>query len=93
MHDENIENNTNFNSSPSGRLGGAGLAIKICGMKFPENIFVGRVVRCELKSGDNFYNIEVALSTHFSTLRYVYIVEDNFAKELADLESKEVGND
>ncbi|MCF8285058.1 MAG: rod shape-determining protein MreC [Sphingobacteriales bacterium] len=61
--------------------------------KFPENIFVGRVVRCELKSGDNFYNIEVALSTHFSTLRYVYIVEDNFAKELADLESKEVGND
>ena len=39
MHDENIENNTNFNSSPSGRLGGAGLAIKICGMKFPENIF------------------------------------------------------
>ena len=38
MHDENIENNTNFNSSPSGRLGGAGLAIKICGMKFPENL-------------------------------------------------------
>ena len=38
MPDENIENNTNFNSSPSGRLGGAGLAIKICGMKFSENI-------------------------------------------------------
>lgn len=58
--------------------------------KFPENIFVGRVVRCDLKSGDNFYNIEVALSTSFSTLRYVYIVEDNFAEELSNLESKEV---
>ncbi len=58
--------------------------------KFPENIFVGRVVKCDLKSGDNFYNIEVALSTSFSTLRYVYIVEDNFATELSNLESKEV---
>ena len=58
--------------------------------KFPENIFVGRVVKCDLKSGDNFYNIEVALSTSFSTLRYVYIVEDNFAEELSNLESKEV---
>jgi rod shape-determining protein MreC len=61
--------------------------------KFPENIFIGRVVKCDLKSGDNFYNIEVALSTNFSTLRYVYIVEDNYAKELSDLESKEVNND
>lgn len=61
--------------------------------KFPENIFIGRVVKCDLKSGDNFYNIEVALSTNFSTLRYVYIVEDNFAKELSELESKEVDND
>lgn len=61
--------------------------------KFPENIFIGRVVKCDLKSGDNFYNIEVALSTNFSTLRYVYIVEDNFAKELSELESKEVNND
>lgn len=61
--------------------------------KFPENIFVGRVVKCDLKSGDNFYNIEVALSTSFLTLRYVYIVEDNFAEELMKLESKEVEND
>lgn len=61
--------------------------------KFPENIFVGRVIKCDLKSGDNFYNIEVELSTNFSTLRYVYIVEDNFANELSDLEIKEVEND
>ncbi len=45
MHDENIENNTNFNSSPSGRLGGAGLAIKICGMKFPENLLAVAALR------------------------------------------------
>ena len=45
MHDENIKNNTNFNSSPSGRLGGAGLAIKICGMKFPENILAVAALR------------------------------------------------
>lgn len=61
--------------------------------KFPENIFVGRVVRCDLKSGDNFYNIEVALSTNFSTLRYVYIVEDNFSQEIKQLEEKEVDHD
>ena len=45
MHDENIENNTNFNSSPSGRLGGAVLAIKICGMKFPENLLAVAALR------------------------------------------------
>jgi rod shape-determining protein MreC len=61
--------------------------------KFPKEVFIGRVIRCDLNSGDNFYNIEVALSTNFPTLRYVYIVEDNFAEELKKLEVKEVEND
>lgn len=61
--------------------------------KFPKDVFIGRVVKCDLKSGDNFYNIEVALSTNFSTLRYVYIVTDNFNEELKKLEIKEEGND
>lgn len=61
--------------------------------KFPKEVFIGRVIKCDLKSGDNFYNIDVALSTNFPTLRYVYIVEDNFAEELKKLEVKEVEND
>ncbi len=61
--------------------------------KFPKEVFIGRVIKCDLNSGDNFYNIEVALSTNFPTLRYVYIVEDNFAEELKKLEVKEVEND
>jgi rod shape-determining protein MreC len=61
--------------------------------KFPRDVFIGRVIKCDLKSGDNFYNIVVALSTNFSTLRYVYIVEDNFSEELKKLEEKEVIND
>jgi rod shape-determining protein MreC len=61
--------------------------------KFPKNVFIGRVIKCDLKSGDNFYNIEVALSTNFTTLRYVYVVEDNFAEELKKLELMEVNND
>lgn len=61
--------------------------------KFPKDVFIGRVIKCDLNSGDNFYNIQVALSTNFSTLRYVYIVEDNFAEELKSLEQKEVEND
>lgn len=61
--------------------------------KFPKEVFIGRVIKCDLNSGDNFYNIQIALSTNFSTLRYVYIVEDNFAEELKSLEQKEVEND
>ncbi len=58
--------------------------------KYPKEIFIGRVIKCDLNSGDNFYNIKIALSTNFSTLRYVYIVEDNFAEEINSIEMKEV---
>lgn len=61
--------------------------------KYPKDIFIGRVIKCDLNSGDNFYNIKIALSTNFSTLRYVYIVEDNFSEEIRTLEAKEVQND
>jgi phosphoribosylanthranilate isomerase len=38
MNDIKIIDDSNLNSSPSGRLGEAGLVVKICGMKIPENI-------------------------------------------------------
>ncbi len=58
--------------------------------KYPKEIFIGRVIKCDLNSGDNFYDIKIALSTNFSTLRNVYIVEDNLAEEINSIEIKEV---
>ncbi len=55
---------------------------------FPENILIGKVKNVEQKSGDNFHNIEVSLSTNFSTLRYVYIVSDILSNEKIKIESK-----
>ncbi len=48
---------------------------------FPENILIGIVEKVTLLSGDNFYNIRVRLSTNFSTLRYVYVLNDILAVE------------
>lgn len=56
---------------------------------FPEGILIGKVKDAEQKSGDNFHNIEVNLSTNFSTLRYVYVVTDILAVEKLKLEAKE----
>lgn len=53
---------------------------------FPEHIMIGRVKKVEHKSGDNFFDIEVELSTDFSTLRYVYIVSDFLSIEKNKLE-------
>lgn len=55
---------------------------------FPRNIMIGRVKNVIKKSGDNFHNIEVSLSTNFSSLRYVYIVSDILSAEKLKLESK-----
>ena len=56
---------------------------------FPEGTMIGRVKNAEQKSGDNFHNIEVQLSTNFSTLRYVYVVTDILSNEKLRLEAKE----
>jgi rod shape-determining protein MreC len=56
--------------------------------RYPQNTMIGRVAHVEQRSGDNFHNIDVVLSNNFSTLRYVYVVIDDLAKEKESLESK-----
>lgn len=53
---------------------------------FPPGIQIGAIRRTGLKSGDSFLNIEVQLSTDFSTLQYVYVVNNLLYKEKQTLE-------
>lgn len=60
---------------------------------FPENIIVGTVKGFDIKAGENFYNIHVKLSTDFTNLTYVYIVDNVFKNEQKKLEEETVKND
>jgi rod shape-determining protein MreC len=53
---------------------------------FPEDIMIGRVEDFETKAGDNFYDITIRLSTDFSKLSYVYIVNNVLKEEQQQLE-------
>ncbi len=59
---------------------------------FPEDILVGIVEDFSLSEGENFYKITVLLSTDFSNLNYVYVVNNLFRDELLELQ-KAKGND
>jgi rod shape-determining protein MreC len=56
---------------------------------FPEGIMIGTVQDFEAKVGDNFYSITVKLSTDFSNLSSVYIVENVMKAEQHSLEEKQ----
>jgi len=60
---------------------------------FPEGILVGTVKHSEIKAGDNFYKITVSLSTNFSNLSHVYIVDNLLKAEQQELESNTVSQD
>lgn len=59
---------------------------------FPEAVMIGTIKEIQLPPGENFYDIKLDLSTDFSTLRYVYIIE-NLMQEEQRLLEKEVSND
>lgn len=54
---------------------------------FPSGLEIGRVTRTGLKGGDSFLDIEIWLSTNFSNLQYVYVINNMFAQEQKDLET------
>ena len=56
---------------------------------FPEGIMIGTVEDIETKEGDKFYSITVKLSTDFSNLSSVYIVENMLKGEQQSLEEKQ----
>jgi rod shape-determining protein MreC len=60
---------------------------------FPEGIMVGVVKSWELKPGDNFYKINVKLSTNFANLSHVYIVDNLMKREQLELENKTLSKD
>jgi rod shape-determining protein MreC len=53
---------------------------------FPEGILIGTIADFEPRAGDNFYSIDVKLSTDFNNLNYVYIVNNIFKEEQKKLE-------
>jgi rod shape-determining protein MreC len=53
---------------------------------FPEGIMMGTIEDFKTKEGDNFYDITVHLSTDFSKLSYVYIVNNVLKEEQRQLE-------
>lgn len=52
---------------------------------FPEGIMIGQIEDFNIGSGDNFYEIDVRLSTNFMTLTYVEVVQDKDLSEIKNL--------
>lgn len=57
----------------------------------PSGIHVGVIRDIKLKDDATFYNIEVDLATDFSTLNYVYVIENKFSAEKDSLQFKTTG--
>jgi rod shape-determining protein MreC len=55
---------------------------------FPENIMIGTVEDINKNTPDNFYAINIKLSTHFSDLATVYVVNYIFRDEQQQLQEK-----
>ncbi|MEM6316777.1 MAG: rod shape-determining protein MreC [Bacteroidota bacterium] len=55
---------------------------------FPAGIMVGVVEKSDLPSGSSFHEIEVKLSTDFSALNYVYIIDNQKQQQQLDLEKE-----
>jgi rod shape-determining protein MreC len=56
---------------------------------FPEGIMIGQVEEVKSKAGDNFYDITIKLSTDFSKLSFVYIVNNVLKEEQRKLEEQQ----
>jgi rod shape-determining protein MreC len=54
---------------------------------FPPNYIVGELVDYGKETGSNFYTLNVRLSTEFSRLRFVYVVNYLYKNEVKDLEN------
>lgn len=54
---------------------------------FPEGILVGKVKEIELDQGKPFYKIKISLSTDFSSLSYVYVIENSLKLEKDSIEN------
>jgi len=55
---------------------------------YPEGILIGDIDEVTLKEGSNFYDIQIKLSTNFTSLRSVYIVQNLFKEQILELEDE-----
>ena len=53
---------------------------------FFEGVLIGHIKQAKLRKEAPFYDIELRLSTDFSTLQHVYVVKNNWKREKEDLE-------
>jgi rod shape-determining protein MreC len=57
---------------------------------FPEGIMVGKIIKFELEGG-SFWKARIELSTDFTALSYVYVIENKLEIEQDSLESINLG--
>jgi len=55
---------------------------------FPKNILIGVVDTAYIKSGENFYTVDVHLNISLSSTQHAYVVSLNHRKELLDLQEQ-----
>jgi rod shape-determining protein MreC len=55
---------------------------------FPEGILIGTVSNIYLEDYMTFYEVDIDLSTDFTALEYVYIVQDTYKEELDSLKAE-----
>lgn len=58
------------------------------GNSFYRGIPIGRIIHIEVCPNEPFYNIDLELSTDFTSIKYVYVIKDNKAIEKIELEKK-----
>lgn len=54
-------------------------------MVFPEGIMIGKVRNFKVGKGNDFYDIDVSLSTDFNNIRFVYVINNLMKDELEHL--------
>lgn len=59
---------------------------------FPEGIMIGTIEDYKLQEDQNFYRLNIRLSTDFSTLQQVYVITDKMKLELDSLQSANEAN-
>lgn len=62
-------------------------------MIYPPGIMVGTVADFGKEAGNNYYTLDIKLSTDFSSLKYVYVVNDLMRTERDSLQTKVINAD
>jgi rod shape-determining protein MreC len=60
---------------------------------FPSGIPFGKITNLHAKGGGLLLNVEVALAVDFTTLQYVYVINNKFAQEQTGLEAGQTKNE